>query len=205
MYEDEKKQEGEADHESDREAEEEAAGDDKWIKSKEDSKTDKYVMPVELPFELQAEDGAGVEIGDLLEEGEVVLLDVPPYAFEGEMLDEREVDEQAMESIDAINYTDKKKILKHLVGLQYDSAGYPLLQQQNKLLEDKVGEKEVRIGKLVTYDDGSSVLQIASKSYDLLASPPVRFLRTLVACDDSKKTYSHVSHLQQQYALSLRI
>lgn len=80
--------------------------DEKWVKTKSLAKT--HMIPIELPLESEVGNTEDQEIDLMtaLEAGQLPILQLPPNAFSGDFLDEKEVDEQELESIE-VEMTDR--------------------------------------------------------------------------------------------------
>ena len=193
--------------------------EEKWIKSK--SAVNKNMLPIELPLEKNPEREAEQDAEDKLDiltalnSGKVQVLQLPPCTFGGDFLAEKEIDEQELESIEKLNYHDKTNILAHLVGLQYDSSGFPLVNSQLHSLdtlfpnarETAKNHQGQKIGKLVKYDDGT-VEFVAEKShniYDVLSTPSFQFHREYITFDDHTQTVARQKHVGNQYSTCLKI
>lgn len=193
--------------------------EEKWIKSK--SAVNKNMLPIELPLEKNPEREAEqtkedqLDILTALNSGKLQVLQLPPCTFGGDFLAEKEIDEQELESIEKLNYQDKTHILSHLVGLQYDSSGFPLVNSQLQSLDTIFPQSRPtpknpsgqKIGKLVKYDDGS-VEFVADKSnnvYDVLNTPSFQFYREYITFDDNTQTALRQKHIGNQYSTCLKI
>lgn len=185
--------------------------DEKWIKSK--STVQSHLQPVELPLEAPEGFVEPLKETDLLaglETGKLQVLQIPPYAFGGNFLEEQDVDEQGLESLEGLNYSDRYNILRHLIGIEYDGAGYPLVDSLQTSIERQFNNKKggpFKIGKLVKFDDGS-VEFVAEKSgrvFDVLESPDVTFHREFVTFDDEQKTFMKLRETQSQYTTCLKL
>lgn len=77
---------------------------EKWVKQASKDKANEYLLPIELPFEgVQEEDQEKNPKDDLikaLKAGQLEILQLPPCAFTGDFLNEKEIDEQELESIE---------------------------------------------------------------------------------------------------------
>lgn len=73
--------------------------EEKWVKTKSLAKT--HMLPIELPLEQSDIDNeVGVDLIEALLNGGYQILQIPPNAFAGDFLAEKEVDEQELESIE---------------------------------------------------------------------------------------------------------
>ena len=168
---------------------------------------------MELPLEAPEDFVEPLPETDLLaglEAGQLQVLQIPPYAFGGDFLEEQDVDEQGLESLEGLNYSDRYNILRHLLGIEYDCAGYPLVDSLQSSIERQFGNKKsapFKIGKLVKFDDGS-VEFVAEKSgrvFDVLEAPDVTFHREFVAFDDEQKSFLKLRAAQSQYTTCLKL
>lgn len=75
--------------------------EDKWVKSR--SIAPAHKVPIELPLEapegyIEEPDEDDIIVG--LEAGKLQILQIPPFAFGGNFLEEQDVDEQEVESLE---------------------------------------------------------------------------------------------------------
>jgi len=71
--------------------------EEKWVKR--ESIKEAYIVPVELPFEK----GPELEVRGFLEgldEGKLQIIQLPPHLFDSDFLEDEEIDEQELESIE---------------------------------------------------------------------------------------------------------
>lgn len=193
--------------------------EEKWIKSK--SAVNKNMLPIELPLEISTEKQEAIleeeklDIFSALNQGKLQVLQLPPCAFTGDFLAEKEVDEQELESIEGLNYQDKNNILSHLVSLEYDSSGFPLVKSQLQSLEtlfpncrpsnkNPLGQK---MGKLVRYDDGTVefIAEKSNKVFDVLNTPSFRYQREFITFDDDSMSATRHKNVGNQYSTCLKI
>lgn len=176
-----------------------------------------HMLPIELPLETE-ENLETIEELDLIEalaRGDLQILQIPPNAFMGDFLSEKEVDEQELESIEVVcllnqglNYNDRRNILNHMVSIEYDSAGFPLIDRQIHNLGQifDIKKPEIKIGKLVKYDDGSVefVVEKSDKAFDVLPTPAVNFKREFITLDDENMTFTQLRPCRGQYSTCLK-
>jgi hypothetical protein len=193
--------------------------EEKWIKSK--SAVNRNMLPIELPLEKNSdkEDARAQEekqdIITALSQGKLQILQLPPCTFGGDFLAEKEIDEQELESIESLNYHDKNNILSHLVSLEYDSSGFPLVKSQLQTLEtifpgarptlkNPMGQK---LGKLVRYDDGTVefIAEKSNKVFDVLSTPSFQFHREYITFDEENMSVTRQKQVGNQYSTCLKI
>jgi hypothetical protein len=75
--------------------------EEKWVKT--ESIKEAYITPVELPFEKGVEEEAYGFI-EGLDEGKLQLIQLPPHLFDSDFLEDEEIDEQELESIEVGNH-----------------------------------------------------------------------------------------------------
>lgn len=108
-----------------------------------------------------------------------------------------------------MNYNDRRNILNHMISIEYDSAGFPLVNRQihNLGRTFDLRNQPVKIGKLVRYDDGSVefVTEKSGKSFDVLPTPAVNFKREFVTLDDDNQTFTQLRSGGGQFSTCLKL
>jgi hypothetical protein len=96
-----------------------------------------------------------------------------------------------------------------MVSIEYDSAGFPLVNRQIHSLGRTfdLRKQPVKIGKLLKYDDGSVefITEKSDKAFDVLSTPSLNFKREFVTLDDENQTIVQLRSGGGQYSTCLKI
>lgn len=99
--------------------------------------------------------------------------------------------------------------MNHLINIEYDSAGYPLVNKQIQSLGQTfdVRKQQIKIGKIRKFDDGTVefMTEKSEKRFDVLPSPQINFKREIVSFDDDNQTFTQLGPIDHQYSTCLNI
>ena len=99
--------------------------------------------------------------------------------------------------------------MKHLIGIEYDSTGFPLVNRQihnlGKIFDTK--KNQFKIGKLRKYDDGTVefIAEHSEKVFDILSTPLTDYRKEIATFDDGNKTFYHSVSNGHQYSTCLKL
>lgn len=186
---------------------------DNWIQ-KNDKNLKEFISPIQIPFQdVKSKNGlkegeaslkaAQTDIQapnsiseDMLktediynQQGKINLLQLPPGAFTGKYLEESEEDEYEMESLDNRNFKNINVLYKHLLGMEYDPLGYPLLTNQIEKLDRVHGRNTQNpIGKLKVWKSGKVTIQLDGGEFEVIRGAQSKIKRKVFTFDDDLGT-----------------